>query len=108
MTGERLAWYRVASHLGRTVGELRAQLTVSEFLGWLDYLEWDDDRDTRTHYYLMSIAAEVRRGRVKEPLKVKLTDFLLRKPDEEETPKKKQDSKAIWLSFLKVDTQQKN
>jgi len=99
MTGERLAWFRVASHLGIPVEELAERITHREFLNWLEFLDWDYDRSSKQDYYLAQIAAEVRRSYVKHANKVKTKDFLL------QIEKKKPaatDSKSAWLGFFNI------
>ena len=98
MTGEVLAWYRVASHLKVPVQELIKRITFSEFLDWLQYLEWAERRDTKNDYYLAQIAAEVRRGNVKSPRLVKIKDLLLKM----QKPKQRLSSKQIWLQALGI------
>lgn len=101
MIGERLAWYRVASHLHSTVEELAQRISYSEFLGWLDYLLWDEQRQTKLDIYLANIAAEVRRSYVKHPKTVKAQDFLI-KVSEPKPAATGMASKAIWLQALNV------
>jgi len=71
------------------------ETTHREFLAWIEWLDEEDNRPSRTDNYLMQIAAEVRRSFVKRPAAVKFTDFLLKF-----TRKKKKPSKAerekIW------------
>ncbi len=98
MTGEKLAWFRVASHLHRTVEELAEKITFREFLSWLDYLSWAEGRTEKIEYYLAQIAAEVRRGQVKHPKQVKTKDFILRPAGKQTTSK----SKATWLGFFNL------
>ena len=94
MTGERLAWFRVASHLHTSVEELAGKITLSEFQDWLQYLEWEQNYHSKQDYYLAQIAAEIRKTRVKHPQKVKIDHLLMK------FKRKVQDSKATWLSFF--------
>lgn len=110
LTGERLAWFRVASHLQIPVGELRQRIGYSEFLEWLDFLQIEDSRVTKADLYLAQIAAEVRRSSVTEPRKVKIADFLVRVPENptaakaepEDAKARAQRSKKAWLDALAV------
>ena len=97
MRGERLAWFRVASHLRIPVEELAERITYREFEAWLEFLKWELNYHTKLDHYLAAIIAEVRRSYVKDPKKVKLEDLLLRFEDEN-TPK--QDSKSVWMSLV--------
>jgi hypothetical protein len=99
MTGEKLAWFRVASHLHHTVEELAEKVTYREFLSWLDYLNWAEDRTEKSEYYLAQIAAEVRRGYVKHPKSVKTKDFILKSVEKKQTMSK---SKSTWLGFFNL------
>lgn len=100
MTGEVFQWYRVASHLGATVAELRRRITYSEFIGWVTFLEVEQERVSKQDFLLSQIAAEIRRGMVKDPKKVKVEDFFVRyvatKSDKENQRAKR--SKSAWLA----------
>jgi len=100
MTGERLAWFRVASHLGIPVEELAERITHREFLNWLEFLDWDEKHHSKSDYYLAQIAAEVRRSFVKNAKKVKTNDFLLQYKDANAPSGK--DSKSAWLGFFNI------
>lgn len=108
MTGETLAWHRVASHLGRTVNELRETISYSDLADWLAYLDWHDfHHRTKLDYYFAQLTATlVRVNTAKKGLsKVKDENYLLnftqqRGADVEEKMKK---SKAAWGRALKVN-----
>lgn len=58
---------------------------------------------SKEDYYLAQIAAEVRRGIVKNPNKVKLKDFLLTiQTGPVSNPDTLENSKSFWLSSLGV------
>ncbi len=59
----------------------------------------EDQKRTKQDYYLAQIAAEVRRGQVKHPRQVKLSDFLMRETDpvQDDLAKK---SKQAWLAAV--------
>jgi hypothetical protein len=97
MSGARRAWFRVASHLHTSVARLQCELSYSEFLEWLEYLR---EEETKEHWYLAQIAAEVRRSFVTAPGQIKVTDFLLRSREEKKVQWEK--SKEIWTSALGV------
>jgi hypothetical protein len=99
MTGERLAWFRVASHLCIPVEELAERITHREFVSWLEYLNQEDTVVSKEDFYLAQIAAEVRRSFDKYPNKVKTKSFLL-SPAEKKTAAT--DSKSIWLAALNI------
>jgi len=103
MTGERLAWHRVAAHLGIPVVELAERISHTEFIDWLEYLVWAEQRTDKQDAYLASIAAEVRRSFVgdKARNKIRNEDFLL---SFQSKPKKLAGmaGKSAWLSALNV------
>lgn len=51
-------------------------MPIEEFMDWQEYLDQEMDKPKRSDYMLAQIAAEVRRGLVKDPKKVSLKDFL--------------------------------
>lgn len=99
MTGERYAWYKVASHLGMLIEELKVRITYTEFVDWLTFLRKEEERQTKQDFYLAQIAAEVRRGNAKNPRSVKVKDFLVTTQQEKVTSR----SKSVWAKALKVD-----
>lgn len=99
MTGERLAWFRVASHLCIPVEELAERITHREFVSWLEYLNQEDTVVSKEDFYLAQIAAEVRRSFDKYPNKVKTKSFLLSSAEKKTAAT---DSKSIWLAALNI------
>jgi len=60
---------------------------------------------SRLDYYLMMVAAEVRRGYVKNPERVKLADFLLRfepykKNQDVDWKERGERSKSLWKRLV--------
>lgn len=97
MTGEKRDWYRLAFRLGFLVSDLKRQITYSEFLNWQVILAEEEQQAMKAEYYQAQIATEVVRGRIMDPGKVKLDDFLIRF---EKAPEKRADSKSIWAAHL--------
>lgn len=97
LSGERRAWYQVASHLKTPVAELKQRITYTEFLEWLEFILWDQKRVTKRDFYLAQIAAEVRRGWVKSPHSIKMKDFLIGSGDDKPV---ESNSKGIWMRHL--------
>jgi hypothetical protein len=102
LRGERLEWFRVASHLKIPVAALKQQLSFLEFLEWVEYLRQERRENTKQDYYLAQIAAEIAKDHVKNPKKVKLSDYLL--VIKEVTPEqaRMQKSKSAWAAALHV------
>ena len=100
MTGERLAWHRVAAHLHCTVEELAGKITVDEFNDWLDFIVWEEKRKSKLDFYLAQIAFQIVRGNAKNPNQVKMADYFHQ--FEEKGPVSGMDSKKVWLSALGI------
>ena len=56
----------------------QAEHTSTEFLGWQQYMAQELTEPKPEYYYLAQIAAEIRRGHIKNSNKGKLDHFLLR------------------------------
>lgn len=109
LEGERLAWFELAFHLHKTVEELREAITYSEFLEWQEFFRLEALKNLKADWYLAQIAAEVRRGIVKDPEKVRVKDFILRYATPEEASESRTEdlkthrtmlSKSAWLSAI--------
>ena len=91
MREEELDWFRLASHLHKSLDEVRMETTTTQFFQWMLYLnEIKPNESDPIHHYLASLAAEVRRSWVdaKHKRSVQLKDFLLRfKRDSNNRPK---------------------
>lgn len=102
-------WYKLASRLGMSLQRCMRETTSSEFVGWQEYFEAEENETKQEHYYLAQIAAEVRRGISKKPKSIKTEQFLLkferekiesRPLTEEEKQKRAEKSKSTWLAFV--------
>lgn len=106
MSGEDWLWYKLASHLHCPLQRLQQETTSTEFVKWIEYLQQDLDITRREDYYLAQIAAEVRRGNVKRPEKIKLKDFILkfggrkRKKRKMSLKERARVSKSWWRALL--------
>lgn len=84
------------------MGELKERIAFSEFLEWVVFLGKEEARHTKQDFYLAQIAAEIRRGWVKNPKTVKIKDFLA---EVESTPgpsKPGSKSKSVWLGAFNI------
>jgi len=101
-------WYRIASHLGRTVQEAQETITSTEFLEWAKFLEWKDTEEfCRQDFYLAQIAAQIQRGQVKNPSSVTIQRKLLRFTFKERPKSKEvaiQRSKAYWKALTGIES----
>src|SRR5438105_8555511 len=106
LTPEELAWYEVAFRLGKTVQELKELITPTEFEGWLEFLRLERNRNTKTHYLLAQIAAQITKGLVKEPEKVLIEHFMLnlaiRVEEPEATEAVEEEDGVILMSAAKA------
>lgn len=80
-------------------------VTHRQYLLWQIWLDLQWDRPTLSDYYLMQIAAEVKRVLSKSPNKIKLKDFLLKFGNQrekvQETPEQAAaKSKAAWVGWV--------
>lgn len=50
-------------------------MTHRQFLAWQYWLSQQYNQPSRTDYYLMQVASEILKGRVKDPRKVNIEDF---------------------------------
>ncbi len=84
-----------------TVQRAQSDMSSTDFVDWVAYLNEDVNAFHREDYFLASIAAEVRCTYVKEPMKVKLSDFLIKFKEKVKQKKvnieeKTKRSKAFW------------
>lgn len=81
-------------------------MTHREFLVRMAWIENDMERPSREDWYLMQIAAEILRDRVKDPSKVKLEDMRLRFANPNPPPVTRQEaadkSRSRWCGMLGV------
>lgn len=98
---------QLASHLGLPLQYVKATTTVSEFFEWRSFLR---TQHLRQDYYLAQIALEVCRGRVKDPSKVRLEDFLLRhattleEVDKVDTSKMTEEEKKAYRKKISAES----
>lgn len=100
----------MASHLHRTVAELRATIGYSEFLEWLQFFEYEKNHHTKLDWYLAQIASWVCKVNANNPNKVQVKDFLMvfqDVPSEAEKEQSVEDSKNIWAASLGIDLPKK-
>lgn len=74
------AHFRLAQSLNKNLYEVmgwKGPLTHRQFLMWNHWYHNDFNNPSRTDFYLMQIAQEIVRGRVKHPRSVKLESFKL-------------------------------
>jgi hypothetical protein len=71
-----------------SLGDVKRKTSSSEFVLWMEYLEWEINAFDKNTLYLAQIAAEVRRSYVRSPKLVKIQDFIMKftKGKESEAP----------------------
>lgn len=67
----------MASHLGMSLRKYMQSHTQAEHEGWVAWLDMQYDSPGLVEHYLMLVAAEVRRGYVKNPRRVRLSHMRL-------------------------------
>ena len=80
-------------------------MTHTEFLEWLEFLQWEEKQHVKCDYYMAQIAAEVRRSNVKSPGRIKVQDFLFKWRGVTAVESKSIASKKAWASALKINLQ---
>ena len=72
-----------------SLDEIKMKTSASQYVLWMEYLEWETNAFDKTCYYLAQIAAEIRRSYVKRGVIVRIEDFVMKfvsKRIEEKTP----------------------
>lgn len=77
-------------------------ITFSEFLDWLEFLNWQETRRDKTDFYLAQIAAEVRRTIAKHPKTIKIKDFYANFTDPAVAADRMKKSKSAWGAVFKM------
>lgn len=93
----------LASHLRMPLRECMQKHTHREYLLWMAWLAKQHDTPDRSDYYLMQIAAEIRRVLSKQPNKIKLEHFKLStagKPAPVQQRETVEQSKARWAGLV--------
>ena len=78
MTGERLIWLKLASHLGMSLQRCQQETTSGEFVEWMRYFELEPNMFHREDHYWAQIAAWIKRSGFQNPENVQDEDFLLK------------------------------
>jgi len=112
MTGERLAWFRLAYELKQPLQRLQKETTSSEFRDWMVFFNIQAEEKqksyTREEYFYAQIALEVFNA-FREKRVGTIEDFLIelkeKKPETKRSRKKIQQdkmnaSKAAWLGAV--------
>lgn len=102
---------RLASELGMSLAQVKATTSSSELVLWMTELDQRANDFNPLHFYLASIAAEVRRSYVKHPGRVKVKHLLLNfkakgKPvplTDEELAKVTEQAKLKHFKFLGLE-----
>jgi len=105
MTGERLSWFRLASHLSMPIQYVKQTTSSLDFTNWIVYLNEEPNRFNALYMYLAQLTAEIRRSWVKQSdvRKVKASAFIIKFVDKTEVVKQKIEvSKRTWLGFLGI------
>ena len=105
-------WFELAARLHTPVQRCMVETSSRDFADWKRYRIIEMNTPDRVDYYLMNIAAEIRRVNIANPRNVKLADFVL--PFTEDAPKGKkpptkkeieartEKSKSAWFALAGV------
>lgn len=92
-----------------SVQKAQYEITSSEFLEWIAYLDLEEEMLKKEDYYFANIAAEVRRSWVQDKQKVDVNSFLMkwkRKEIKKKKPMSKEEitksHKTFWGVILNV------
>jgi len=79
-----------------SLDEVKMKTSTSQYILWMEYLDWEINAFDKTCYYLAQIAAEVRRPNMPKGKTVKLEDFIIKfsSKKEEEKPLKDVQTRA--------------
>lgn len=72
-----------------SLDEVKVKTSASQFVLWMEYLDWEANAFDKYNYYLAQIAAEIRRSYVAKGAKVKIEDFIMEFKNKEESSKPK-------------------
>jgi len=103
MTGEKLGWFRLASHLHSPIQLVKKRTSSTDFVDWIVYLNEEPNRFNPLFMYIAQLTAELRRSWVTSAhaKKVKTEDFIIKFVDKKEVVKQKaKASKKAWFGFL--------
>lgn len=81
-------WLQIASHLKMSVQRAQQEITSSEFLDWVVFIDEEPNMFCKEDFYLAQIAAEIRKTIVKHPEKVSIKSFLMKFARKEKEKKK--------------------
>lgn len=103
--GETFDWVRLASIFGKSIRQTQRQVSSKEFVLWQAYWEIVDQELTLDRLYLAQIAAEIRRSCVKDPARVKVSDFVYTTQKPKPAQKMNKEtftavSKAKWMAVV--------
>ena len=110
MTGEKLGWFRLASHLHSPIQLVKRTTSSTDFVDWMVYLNEEPNRFNPLFMYIAQLTAELRRSWVTSAYakNTKTEDFLIKFVDKKEVIKQKvQQSKKAWFSFLGMNKNKK-
>jgi len=109
MKGEKLSWFRLASHLHSPVQYVKQTTSSLEFTDWIVYLNEEPNRFSALFMYIAQLTAEVRRSWIKqsEVKNINTNDFVIKFIDEKEYVERKlkqrtEVSKSRWLGRLGI------
>ena len=61
-----------------SLDRVKFETSASQYVLWQEYMDWEVNAFDKTCYYLMQIAAEIRRSYVKRGVVTKIEDFIMK------------------------------
>ena len=74
-------------------------MTITEFITWVAYLEMETERHEKLDWYLAQLTAQVAKGQVKSPRKVKAEHYLLKMATETQQDKMNRSKAALFAAL---------
>jgi len=104
MTGERLNWFRLASHLHSPIQYVKQTTSSLDFTDWIAYLSEEPNRFNALYMYIAQLTAEVRRSWVTKTArqKTETSDFIIKFVEKKDVIERQATSKRSWLGFLGI------
>ena len=109
MKGEKLSWFRLASHLHSPIQYVKQTCSSLDFTNWIIYLNEEPNRFNALYTYIAQLTAEIRRSWIRQSQikDIKTNDFIIKFVNEKELIKTKlkqkiEVSKNRWLGWLGI------
>jgi hypothetical protein len=102
-------WMELASHLGLSLQRCKQETSSTDFVNWQAYLMKKMNEPSRSDYYLMRVAQEIRRAFAAKNTIVSIKDFFVKFTFEKKKPEAIEEiepgervtrSKGFWMGLV--------